>query len=237
MDEHKKRAQLSDDFVFCKAREFHVVCTSPSRYANADLLAFARAVIAADRATAHVSVAEPVGKIIGSDPILGWHMHALVPWEEIGAETLLYATQPAADNAPQAPSAGSVAVDFPYQKTFNAIAAATSVCGGHVAISVIDFREAYNAAPPANAQAPSMLDEKPLALFQFDERWGTWAQVDPNYAADPDVVPLYRHPSAAMGALRKLAEAAQTHFAGGAAPLRSALDEARALLQANGAKS
>jgi hypothetical protein len=38
---------------------------------------------------------------------------------------------------------------FPYQKTFDAIAAATSISGGHVAISVAKFVEAFGAAPPA----------------------------------------------------------------------------------------
>lgn len=36
---------------------------------------------------------------------------------------------------------------FPYQKTFDAIAAATSVSAGHVAISVIKFREAFGVTP------------------------------------------------------------------------------------------
>jgi hypothetical protein len=53
--------------------------------------------------------ARPVGKIIASDTILGWHMQALVPWEEIGAETLLYATRNTATRA-QAPDS---AVDAP----------------------------------------------------------------------------------------------------------------------------
>jgi hypothetical protein len=40
---------------------------------------------------------------------------------------------------------------FPYQKTFDAIAAATSVSAGRVAISVIKFREAFGvAAQPAS---------------------------------------------------------------------------------------
>lgn len=37
---------------------------------------------------------------------------------------------------------------FPYQKTFDAIAAATSICGGHVSISVQAFREAFGATHP-----------------------------------------------------------------------------------------
>ncbi|KLU20354.1 hypothetical protein EOS_41565 [Caballeronia mineralivorans PML1(12)] len=40
--------------------------------------------------------ARPVGKIIADDPVHGWHMEPLVPWEEIGADTLLYATHDAA---------------------------------------------------------------------------------------------------------------------------------------------
>jgi hypothetical protein len=46
---------------------------------------------------------------------------------------------------------------FPYQKTFNAIAAATSISGGHVAISVAKFVEAFGAAPPA---PPALADEQ-----------------------------------------------------------------------------
>ena len=38
----------------------------------------------------------------------------------------------------------AVAVDFPYQRTFDAIAAATKIEAGHIAISVRAFTEAYN---------------------------------------------------------------------------------------------
>lgn len=48
--------------------------------------------------------------------------------------------------------AAAVAVDFPYQRTFDAIAAATKIEAGHVAISVRAFSEAYNATHPATAQ-------------------------------------------------------------------------------------
>jgi hypothetical protein len=37
------------------------------------------------------------------------------------------------------------AVAFPYQRTFDAIAAATSVCGGHIAVSVEKFVASFNA--------------------------------------------------------------------------------------------
>ncbi|WP_431290438.1 hypothetical protein [Burkholderia cepacia] len=45
--------------------------------------------------------------------------------------------------APQPAQADARAEQFPYQKTFNAIAAATSVEGGNVSISVKAFREAF----------------------------------------------------------------------------------------------
>ncbi|WP_187702434.1 hypothetical protein [Burkholderia gladioli] len=55
-------------------------------------------------------------------------------------------TQPVRGDAPTNP--------FPYQKTFNAIAAATSIVGGHVSISVKAFQDAFGAAP-ADAREPS----------------------------------------------------------------------------------
>ncbi|WP_296652775.1 hypothetical protein [Paraburkholderia sp.] len=55
---------------------------------------------------------------------------------------------------------------FPYQQTFNAIAAATKIDGGHIGISVIAFREAFGATAP---QTGAMLDEpgltNPLAPY------------------------------------------------------------------------
>lgn len=53
---------------------------------------------------------------------------------------------------------------FPYQRTFNAIAAATEVCAGNVAISVIKFREAFG-----RAQDPT----EPVALPVTDEEVDT----------------------------------------------------------------
>ena len=65
------------------------------------------------------------------------------------SSTLKYMQDVIAANA-QAPS---VPADFPYQKTFNAIAAATSVCGGQIAVSVAKFVESFNGAPQANAKS------------------------------------------------------------------------------------
>ncbi|WP_244368172.1 hypothetical protein [Burkholderia pseudomallei] len=47
---------------------------------------------------------------------------------------------------------------FPYQKTFNAIAAATSVEGGHVSISVKAFRDAFGGAVAEAREADRMGD-------------------------------------------------------------------------------
>ncbi|OAB19875.1 hypothetical protein AQ853_11665 [Burkholderia pseudomallei] len=57
---------------------------------------------------------------------------------------------------------------FPYQKTFNAIAAATSVEGGHVSISVKAFRDAFGGAV---AEA-----REPIAWVTDDDRAITAAQ-------------------------------------------------------------
>ncbi len=45
----------------------------------------------------------------------------------------------------------AASIEFPYQKTFDAIAAATSVCGGNIAVSVGKFVESFNAAPAGSA--------------------------------------------------------------------------------------
>lgn len=37
---------------------------------------------------------EVVGKIVANDPVHGWHMQALKPWDEIGDGTVLYAAHP-----------------------------------------------------------------------------------------------------------------------------------------------
>jgi hypothetical protein len=41
------------------------------------------------------AVAAPVGEIVASDPVHGWHMRPLVPWEQIGAGAQVYASPPA----------------------------------------------------------------------------------------------------------------------------------------------
>lgn len=49
---------------------------------------------------------------------------------------------------------------FPYQRTFNAIAAATEVCAGNVAISVIKFREAFGpTSEPAKPEEQPVYEE------------------------------------------------------------------------------
>lgn len=54
------------------------------------VLRLMRAVIAADRQCD----AQAVGEIVANDPVHGWHMRALMPWNEIGEGTLLYAGLP-----------------------------------------------------------------------------------------------------------------------------------------------
>lgn len=72
-------------------------------YYTADQVrAYARQAIAADRASRQVAnkaEVEPVGVIVADDPVHGWYMHALKPWNEIGAGTKLYATPPATTGA------------------------------------------------------------------------------------------------------------------------------------------
>lgn len=55
-------------------------------FTTKQMQAYARAAVEADRA----QQGEPVGEIVAADPVHGWHMHALIPWEEIGAGTKLY---------------------------------------------------------------------------------------------------------------------------------------------------
>ncbi|MCA8237698.1 hypothetical protein [Burkholderia cenocepacia] len=57
--------------------------------------------------------------------------------------------------------ADAPAEPFPYQKTFNAIAAATSIVGGHVSISVKAFQDAFGDAPAeARTDALALLMER-----------------------------------------------------------------------------
>ncbi|WP_186061024.1 hypothetical protein [Burkholderia gladioli] len=69
--------------------------------------------------------------------------------------------------AGRASQAAAPAEPFPYQKTFNAIAAATSIVGGHVSISVKAFQDAFGAAP-AEAREPS--DSYPGANLEIIEK-------------------------------------------------------------------
>lgn len=50
-------------------------------------------------AIANKAEVEPVGVIVADDPVHGWHMHALKPWNEIGAGAKLYVTTPATTGA------------------------------------------------------------------------------------------------------------------------------------------
>lgn len=72
------------------------------------------------------------------------------------------------DTAPQPAQPDAPEEAFPYQKTFNAIAAATSVEGGHVSISVKAFRDAFGGAV---AEA-----REPIAWVTDDDRAITAAQ-------------------------------------------------------------
>lgn len=68
---------------------------------------------------------------------------------------------------------------FPYQKTFNAIAAATSISGGHVAISVAKFVEAFGAASPAQTALTDLHDENAGLRARLDEvhSWAVCAAI------------------------------------------------------------
>ena len=69
--------------------------------------------------------------------------------------------------------AAAVAVDFPYQRTFDAIAAATKIEAGHIAISVRAFAEAYNAKSPA--PIASAEEVSPVQLDDFHAlNCGVW---------------------------------------------------------------
>ena len=73
-----------------------------SGYTNLQMIEYARQAIAADRTSRQVAnkaEVEPVGVIVADDPVHGWYMHALKPWNEIGAGTKLYATPPATTGA------------------------------------------------------------------------------------------------------------------------------------------
>jgi hypothetical protein len=54
------------------------------------ILRLMRAVIAADRQCD----AQAVGEVVANDPVHGWHVRALKPWNEIGEGALLYAGLP-----------------------------------------------------------------------------------------------------------------------------------------------
>jgi hypothetical protein len=84
-------------------------------------------------------------------------------WYKTFTQHDLYVAMVSAAPTPSTQAVGEP-VNFPYQKTFNAIAAATSVCAGCVAISVIDFREAFG---EANAQVP-MTDATPERKLTVD---------------------------------------------------------------------
>lgn len=48
---------------------------------------------------------EVVGVIVADDPVYGWHIRALKPWDQIGAGTKLYTRAPEADSSSAAPIA------------------------------------------------------------------------------------------------------------------------------------
>jgi hypothetical protein len=78
-------------------------------------------------------------------------------WTKVEAIRAKQAAKPKHSPLPAAPSHS--AEPFPYQKTFDAIAAATSVSAERVAISVIKFREAFDAAPQPSPTSV-VLDEE-----------------------------------------------------------------------------
>ncbi|KVZ27005.1 hypothetical protein WL14_00745 [Burkholderia cepacia] len=82
--------------------------------------------------------------------------------------------------APQPAQADAQAEPFPYQKTFNAIAAATSVEGGNISISVKAFRDAFGDAP-AEACEPEKIDTK-ARMDWADGILRKLPPIDPTYA-------------------------------------------------------
>jgi hypothetical protein len=97
-----------------------------------------------------------------------------------------------------APLATPSVEPFPYQKTFDAIAAATEVQAGRVAISVIKFREAFGAAANPSDKQEAVAWIERCVLDEMRETNGGVSTVvypkqgDPNY----DEVPLYAAPLA-----------------------------------------
>jgi hypothetical protein len=83
--------------------------------------------------------------------------------------------------------------DFPYQRTFDAIAAATKIEAGHIAISVRAFAEAYNAESPAPiASAEEAVPVAEIVLFGGDVKEVAWTK-----GKMPEVgTKLYTHPAA-----------------------------------------
>jgi hypothetical protein len=67
-------------------------------------------------------------------------------------EHALYA-HPASEPQLEALTTGAVEQSFPYQKTFNAIAAATRIESGHIAISVSEFCKSFAAHPASEPQS------------------------------------------------------------------------------------
>jgi hypothetical protein len=106
-EDSSERAQLSDERII-EAGYMHTVETDEPlfQFDRKELIAMVRELLAADRATTPVSVAEPVawmfdsegGRCISSD--YAWCKHTF-DIAGIGSLIPLYATQPAADNAPQ----------------------------------------------------------------------------------------------------------------------------------------
>lgn len=123
--------------------------------AASTVLSFARALLAAPQPAQADAPAEARAKSI-SDEMMDLADRLGSEWKDVDPRAwqhlLVYAPAEA----------------FPYQKTFNAIAAATSVEGGHVSISVKAFRDAFGGAV---AEA-----REPIAWVTDDDRAITAAQ-------------------------------------------------------------
>ncbi|WP_186077525.1 hypothetical protein [Burkholderia gladioli] len=96
----------------------------------------------------------------GTDELLQYAAHVepeewqLAGFEKYAFNELRKKKPKAAARASQAAALAEAREPFPYQKTFDAIAAATSItAGGHVSISVEAFRKAFGAVPADAGEA------------------------------------------------------------------------------------
>ncbi|WP_208455243.1 DUF3850 domain-containing protein [Burkholderia gladioli] len=102
----------------------------------------------------------------GTDELLQYAAHVepeewkLAGFEKYAFDELRKKKPKAAARASQGAAPAEAREPFPYQKTFDAIAAATSItAGGHVSISVEAFRKAFGAVPADAGEAVALRAE------------------------------------------------------------------------------